>query len=403
MPGSASTVREGEVLALAREMIRIPSVFRHEKEMSDHVFEKLEGWGLGPARVPVEGHGACVVAEAGDPDKPSIIFNGHMDTVDVVNGWVHDPFGAVVEEGRLYGLGSLDMKSGLAAMMVAFRALAESGTLGDHRLVLQAVTGEEETGAGTRELVAKGHLAGASCVIVGEGFGGLRAITNARRGGSYYDIQVTGRSAHGATPHLGVNAIADASRIVCALDGMELASSDGLTSDHFYPLGESQTVLKISGGGTSLSVPERCDVRLIRCTVPGGRIDISSELESLIAGLGLESSAEVVFQDRPEDLYRPYLTDPSSPLVEAASTVLERLTGETPSLVCGVSEADDNIIAEAARVPVICVGPGESGELARYHRPEECITVAQLDHAARAYCEIAEELDRRARGERPAQ
>lgn len=392
MSGRRYEIDTDELLNLSRDMIRIPSVFSQEAEISQFIFDRLQSWDLHPRKVPVDGYGDCVVAEAGAPGGPAIAFNGHMDTVEVMKGWVHDPFGAAVEDGLLYGLGALDMKCGLAALMLSFKAMAQSEVLGDHRLMFQAVSGEEENGAGTRALIANGCLEGAEAVIVGEGFGGLRAVTHGRRGGSYFDFEVRGRSAHGAAPHLGVNAIVDACKLVSELEKMEMKSTDGLMADDFSPLRESQTVLRMNGGGASLSVPDRCTVRMVRCTIPSGKIDLTEDLRAVVESANLRSEVDVRFEDGVEDLYYPYQTDPGSKLVRAAVDSVEEHTGKRPTLVCGISEADDNIVSRELGIPVICVGPGESGDLARYHKPEECISVSQLPTAAAVYCSIVERL-----------
>ena len=392
MSGTEWKIDEAELLSLSRELIRIPSVFTKEEEISKFIFSKFEDWGFSPKALPVDGHGPCVAVRAGDPELPSIVFNGHMDTVEVMEGWAHDPFGAAVEDGRLYGLGALDMKCGLAAMMLAFRALSSSDRLRGHSLKFQAVPGEELSGGGTRTAIASGELDTAKAVIVGEGFGGLRAVTNGRRGGSYFDFEVRGKAAHGAAPHLGVNAVVDASRLVCELERMPMASTDGIKADDFSPLRESQTVLRIVGGGESLSVPDKCIVSLVRCTIPGGKVDMTDDMRVAVESADLRGKVEVRFKDAPMDLYHPYQTKPDSPLVVAAVAAVEEHTGTRPALVCGVSEADDNIIARELGLPVICVGPGESGELARYHKPEECITISQLPTAAKVYCSIVERL-----------
>jgi len=390
----AETIDQKDVLRLAQGFVRIPSIYKQEHRLAKHIASILDGWGLGAELVPVEGYGPCVVSRLGTGKRSRIVLNGHMDTVEVKEGWKHDPFGAKIEKGFMYGLGTLDMKSGLAALMVAFRAVAESGIKLECDVNFQAVTGEEDNAAGTRTLISRGEFRRAKAAIVGEGFGGLRAITNGRRGSNYFDIDVIGRSAHGALPHNGVNAVVDASKIICALGKMKMQKARGVMADDFRPLQETQTVLKIEGGSNSLSVPERCYIKMTRFTVPGRKGSVRDELASAIDALGLESSVILTYKDDPGNYYPPYQTYPDSPLVRTASKWIRHHTGEAPKLVCGVSEADDNKIAADTGVPVICMGPGERGKMSRYHQPEEAISVEQLGTVAKAYCTTVLDLAR---------
>lgn len=378
-------IDDDEVVSLARDMIRIPSVFGNEARLAEFIASRLESWGFSPRFVDVPGFGPNVIADYGNPRLPKVVLGGHMDTVEVMSGWTHDPFRATIEDGMLYGLGALDMKSGLAAIMVAFKAMAKLGLQDQLHVSLQAVSGEEKDGDGTRALIRAGEFEGVRAIIVGEGFGGLKVVTAGRRGGAYYDIDVLGKSAHGAAPHKGVSAVVDASRVVLALEGMEMASADGVLADDFSPLKESQTILMLHGGTGSLTVPDKCTMKLVRCTVPGGRTDISKELEDLLSGLALRSSTVVTFRSGEKDLYLPHMTPRDSPIVRAAVESIEALTGTRPQVVCGVSEADDNLIAQETGVPVICMGPGESGELARYHGADEAISIKQIPVASRAF------------------
>ncbi len=387
-------IDEKEILQLSRELIRIPSITTHEERISKFIYQKLTKWGLSPRLVPVKGYGPNVIAEIGAPRRPSIILNGHVDTVEVMKGWKHDPFGAKMENGMLYGLGSLDMKSGIAAMMIAFRSIADAMTSESSRIVFQAVSGEEDTSAGTRAMISRGGFRNAKAVVVGEGFGGLRAITNGSRGGSYFDIEVMGRAAHGSKPEDGINAVSDAAKIVCALDKMSMRSARGLVADDFLPLKESQTVLKISGGSKTLTVPEKCFLKVIRCTVPG-KGNVEAELRRTIRSLKLESKITMKLETTPGDFFQPYITPPNTDLVRVAARNIKALTGRKPQLVVGRSEADDNTIAQDIGVPVICFGPGESGELAKYHQPEEAVSIPQLVLASRAYFMTALEMARR--------
>jgi acetylornithine deacetylase/succinyl-diaminopimelate desuccinylase-like protein len=387
-------IDDKEVLDLSRQLIRIPSQSRHEAAVGKFIFQKLDKWGLQPREVEVEGNGPDIVAEIGRKKAPAVAFNGHMDTVEVMTGWRHDPYAATVEKGMLYGLGALDMKSGLAALMLAFRAISDSGHLASSRVVFTAVSGEEENSSGMRALLAKREFKNVMAVIVGEGFGGLAALTHGRRGGFYWDVNLTGKAAHGASPHLGINAVSDAAKVVCALDSMKLRTARWFAADDSTPLTESQTVLKISGGMSSLSVPEKCYVKVIRCPLPGSRgpREVQGEIERKIEDLRLRSKVEMTLQEGPGDIFYPHVTPARSSLVSTASKCVERLTGKKPQLVIGRSEADDNLIAHEIGIPIVCLGPGESGELAKYHQAEEAVHIDQLGNAARAYFMTALEL-----------
>lgn len=392
------TIEDKDVIALARELIAIPSQSKSEHQIADYIFKKLEKWGLRPKKIPVDGYGPDVVAEIGNLRAQRVILSGHMDTVEVMEGWKHDPYGGKIEKGMLYGLGSLDMKSGLAGMMVALRAVSEAGIPRSSRVVFQAVTGEEENSAGVRTLLAKGAFRRAKAVIVGEGFGGLAAITHGRRGGYYWEINLRGKASHGASPHLGVNSVSEGAKIVRALDSMELRSSPELFADDSTPLREDQTVLKMSGGMEmrSLSVPDKCYIKFIRCPIPGSPRpeEVTAEIKRTITALKLRSKVKLSLETGPGDIFHPFITSANSKLVQAASECMARITGRKPKLVIGRSEADDNLIAREGNIQVIDFGPGETGALVKYHQAEEAVHVDQLGDAARAYFMTAMRLCR---------
>jgi len=392
------TIEDKDVVALSRELIAIPSQSESEHKIADHIFRKLDKWGLRPKKVPVKGYGPDIVAEVGDPRARPLILSGHMDTVEVMEGWKHDPYGGKIENGMLYGLGSLDMKSGLAAMMVALRAASETGVPRSSRIVFQAVTGEEDNSAGVRALLAKGAFRRAKAVIVGEGFGGLAAITHGRRGGFYWEINLEGKASHGASPHLGINSVSEGAKIICALDSMKLSSSPNLLADDSTPLREDQTILKISGGMEmrSLSVPDKCYIKFIRCPIPGTPTpkEVTAEIKRTITALKLRSKVKLKLETGPGDLFRPFVTSANSKIVRTASECMAKVTGRRPKLVIGRSEADDNLIAREGNLQVIDFGPGETGDLVKYHQAEEAVHVDQLGDAARAYFMTAMRLCR---------
>jgi succinyl-diaminopimelate desuccinylase len=192
---------------------------------------------------------AVVVAPSARPETPAalLLFSAHIDVVPVEDpsAWTHDPFGAHIASGRLFGRGSSDMKSGLAAALVAVVELLREG-----RPVALAVSTGEEVGcrgaASVAELL-RGHPIGA--VIVPEST--ANEVVLGHRGALWLRVTTSGRAAHGSTPGLGVNAIEKAAAVIGRVSELPLL---------WHPqLGwESVNVGTIAGGSVPNIVPDRC-------------------------------------------------------------------------------------------------------------------------------------------------
>ena len=126
----------------------------------------------------------------------SLILNGHIDTVPIgdASKWKHDPFGAEIEDGKMYGRGSVDMKGGIATMLFAVEALQKLGIKLKGDLMMQSVVNEEHAGGGTLGAVAAGLTADAA--IVTEPSGNSGTIEDGSNGGVYWQVVIKGREAH---------------------------------------------------------------------------------------------------------------------------------------------------------------------------------------------------------------
>lgn len=189
----------------------------------------------------------AVVPAARPESSPLLLFSAHIDVVPVNDhtAWTHDPFGAHIASGRLFGRGSSDMKSGLAAALVAVVELLREG-----RPVALAVSTGEEVGcrgaASVAELLRE-HPIGA--VIVPEST--ANEVVLGHRGALWLRVTTSGRAAHGSTPGLGVNAIEKAAAVIGRVSELPLL---------WHPqLGwESVNVGTIAGGSVPNIVPDRC-------------------------------------------------------------------------------------------------------------------------------------------------
>ncbi|MFQ5558291.1 MAG: M20/M25/M40 family metallo-hydrolase, partial [Acidimicrobiales bacterium] len=182
-----SVDREG-VIEFTRELVRIESVNRPreglgEQAAAEAVVARMRSFGWDPVVqevAPGRPNVICVVE--GDRPGPTLMFEGHTDVVTAgdPSAWTHDPFGAEVLDGRLYGRGSADMKSGLAAIVYATRAVQQAGPF-PGRVLIGALCDEEEMMIGVKHFVAQGWCEGIDAVISDQTMPGLTGLELAAR------------------------------------------------------------------------------------------------------------------------------------------------------------------------------------------------------------------------------
>jgi acetylornithine deacetylase len=297
------------------------------------------------------------------------MLNGHLDTVGV-EGMTHPPFTARVQDGRLFGRGSADMKSGVAAMCVAAREAVERGV--DGEIIVACVIDEEYDSAGTRALLAGGVRADAAIVTEPTRL----AICAAHRGFVWADLTVRGVAAHGSQYDLGVDAITHAALIVAALDQHQ---RDILTTRHHPLLGRGSLHASTIHGGTGYSTyPDQCTVQIERRTLPGETAaSVRAELEAAV---------DTVRSVYPESDVAIQITaahdgsdvSPGAPIVRALDGALR--AEALPVQIAGMQAWTDCALLNAAAIPAVCFGPGE---LAMAHSAEEFVAVQEIEQAAR--------------------
>ncbi len=251
------------------------------------VADKLEI--LNPSEKPAA---QSVVATLGE-GKPIVMLHAHIDTVpigiDEAKRWSTDPYKPVIKDGKLFGKGSVDDKAPLAAMMLAFKKMAEKKSV-KGTLVLVAAA-EEETGGqlGTRWL-AKEHLPECDFIIVGEQTHNRIAL--AHKGVMRATITTHGHSVHATNPDRGINAITAMARVVLALETYHRE-----LSQRQHPLVGTPTcnVGTIQGGSTANAVPDSCTICLDRRMIPREDPEaVKRELQEVIAAVDVSpASVEV--------------------------------------------------------------------------------------------------------------
>src|SRR5262245_42586461 len=321
----------------------------------------------------------------GDRPGRTLLFEGHTDVVTEGDAaaWSVDPFGAELRDGRIYGRGSADMKSGVAAMLFAADAIARSGAF-PGRIVVAALVDEEGMMSGVRDFVARGHAAGVDGGICCEPEGG--EICHAAKGALRLRIDLHGRMAHGAMPFEGRNPNRAAAAVIAALGELErsLQRRHGM-HEHLGQPRVTPTVLR-AGEPVQMNVmPEQAsiwvDVRTIP-TIDHDRLidDVSARASAASSPFGVSTSITVI-DDRPA-----VEVDADSPLVRAIWDAHASVATSPPRLGGVPGTTDGTMLTALAGVPTVVYGPGGKWIA---HQADEFVEVADIVEHADVYVEAA--------------
>ncbi len=243
-----------------------------------------------------------VIGRRGNGDGPDIHFTGHFDVVPAGEGWTRDPYGPVVEDGRIYGRGSSDMKSGIAASLFAVDTLADLGALAG--TVTQSMTCDEETGGftGLGYLVRQGYVTPENtdyCVYT-ECFDSSRVCLG-HRGVLKFRIRTHGRTAHGCMAHDGENALMAMNDLLSRVDS-HADELHGRTTDLPVTPPESRradiSATMIDAGYSENVVPDRCTATFYRVLVPGETVESArAEIRDLLEATERATGATTEYEE----------------------------------------------------------------------------------------------------------
>jgi acetylornithine deacetylase len=355
---------------LLAELIALPSVNpaflppRHplagEKNVADFLAATAARAGLEVEFQKVLPGRANIIARLLPKDKirQTILLAPHLDTV----GAAGTQFIPQRKNGRLHGRGACDTKGSVAAMLAALCELANAKSRPlETEIVFAGLIDEEHAQAGSRALAASGFKA--DLAIVGEPTK-LQVVT-AHKGSLWLELATRGHAAHGATPHLGKNAVHEMTRIV---DALETDYAAQLKQRKHKLLGAGTVnVGTISGGTQPNIVPDGCVISIDRRTLPGETENsVRREIATLLQAKKL--SAKISSAKLAPAL--PLETDFKLPIVQ---TFL-RAAKQKKSL--GADYFCDAAVLSAGGIPSVVFGPGD---IAQAHTADEWISLAELE------------------------
>jgi succinyl-diaminopimelate desuccinylase len=371
------------LIEFTQRLVRVPSVNapgRGEEPAARLVADLMRSWGWQPElEFVAPGRPNVIAVVDGGQPGPTLLFEGHTDVVTEGSGWTVDPFGGEIRDGRLYGRGSADMKSGLAAMLFAVRAVQLSGSF-PGRIKLAVLVDEEGMMLGAKHFVAAGHAVGVDGAVVCEPEAEEVCLT--AKGALRVRLDFHGAMAHGAMPQHGRNTAPAIGRMLTWLaDYQDRLQREHGTHPHLGLPYITPTVISL-GDLDQINVISADSVLALDIrTIPGmDHAEIVAEIEKTAAADEIAISTSVI-DDRPA-------TDTSvdSPVAQAVLTAHERVTG-TPAVIGGVPGATDGtILWRDAGIPVVVYGPGGKWIA---HQSDEFVEVDDIVRKARVYAEAA--------------
>jgi succinyl-diaminopimelate desuccinylase len=358
-------------LTLTRTLLRFDTVNPpgRERDCARHAGALLEDWGYRVEYQEFAPGRTSVIARAGGSDaKPPLCLTGHLDVVPLgARAWSKDPFAGETDGDRLYGRGSSDMKSGVAAMLVAAQRFA--GQLAGTPGIVLVLTASEENGCvGSRHLAALPALMGrAGAIVVGEPTANYPFVGH--KGSLKFYAAFRGVAAHGSMPQLGENAIYKAARAVARLERFDFHA-------HAHPVMGAPTlnVGTFEGGAGVNLVPDAATIGVDVRTLPG--MDHARLLARLRAELG---DAELdVFSDLPA-----VWTEPDDAWLRRVFEICEPILGAAPEARTAAYMTDAaNLLKVYAGAPTVVLGPGEPEQA---HQTDEHCSAERIRQSVEVY------------------
>lgn len=354
------------------QLIAAPSVSSVSPEFDSTnrpVIDLLANWcdALGFAvevlPLPKQPHKANLIATLGH-GSGGLVLSGHTDTVPYDEGrWNSDPFKLTEADGRVYGLGTCDMKSFFAFALEAARQFHQQPL--QQPLILLATADEESSMDGAQALVELGRPK-ARYAVVGEPTG-LRPV-HAHKGILMESIHLTGRAGHSSDPSLGINALEGMHAVISDLLSWRKQLQDTHHDPAFKVPVPTMNFGHIHGGDNPNRICGDCELHIDLRPLPGMDLEwlrhhLDERMERLFADSDLKWQRRSLFHGTPA-----MHTDVTSEIVREA----QRLTGHVPEAVAFGTEGP---YLNRLGMETVVLGPGH---IAQAHQPDEFISLDQF-------------------------
>ena len=373
-----------ERVQVLRDLIQINSVNGNEAEVAAYLKQLFDKHGI---EAQVEEFGdrrANLLVDLGSGDKV-LGITGHMDTVALgdESKWTYPPLAAKVVGDKLYGRGAADMKSGLAAQVIALIELHDEGQLPEGHIRFIATAGEEYGTPGADRLEKAGVARDLSALVVGEPTSG--DVVFAHSGSYNYRIKSVGKSVHSSEPERGLNAL-DTLVDYCLKE--RTLFDDAPEDPYLGKIKHSVTIFK--AGDQVNTIPDYAEIwGNIRATRAFGNDEVTARIKKAIEEINAQGKAQLSFELLHD--WRPVASDLKSDFVQDALAASKAAFADypehrTPELKTTNGATDASVFVKSnPDLPVILLG---ADDWSIAHQIDEYTTISSFLAVTDAYKQI---------------
>lgn len=378
-----------ESIELTKKLVQIPSVNPNEQKISDYIYNWFENEGIPVEQQQVLPNRSNVIVRIKGKGKGNpLMLLSHMDTVPIGNeeDWKEEPFSGIIKEGKLFGRGSADMKSGVAITMVAAKTIYNSKIKLNSDLIVAIVVDEEAIDYLGAQSLVDNNLVDENTYILCTEPTGLE-LHGAQKGTVWYELETFGKNAHGGNPQYGIDSVKGMSIFLNKLNDYINSSP---YSQQFIGKA-SLCVGKISGGVKINMVPDYCKAEIdIRIPKPLTSKIVDEAIESLfnkteIEVPGLKWKIKRICPDRD-----PVEADSKSSFYNSLVTSYNQVVGEEITISAFSAYTDAGVIATMTGNPnCIIFGPGK---LENAHKIDEYVSVEEIANGEKVLIALVKNL-----------
>lgn len=370
---------------LTSQLVKVNSEnpINYEKEITKFICKWLQENDIRYQLQKVEPDRNNIIARLrGNGTRDPIMMVAHCDTVPAGEGWSHDPFGGELVGDKMFGRGSADMKSGLAAALYALKEASKESELPGDFIVAVSVDEEGPDMKGIMKLLELDFVDSSIMTIAPEPTN--LNIVRAHRGVMWYEIIAYGRSSHGGHAERGIDANHALAEIICELKSVV----NGLPFDHEL-LGKSLlSIGKIEGGAKTNVVPDKARAEIDFRIVPPFDDSYANNLmeKAVHRAIGRLPGSEVEIRNL--GLQRPPVEVPdNAEVVQLLSKGYKKVMNNDPVHKGYVAYTDAAVVSwQLNNKNAICFGPGN---LEQAHEIDEWVSVEEIEKCAEIFKVLA--------------